>query len=483
MDDLVVVKDLTDIQIVEINQFENTDRDRPDFSNKYIKMLYFFLNEGITNTLRKYFAHKQAQRRYLTFLVIEVNQKKYINISIQTQKNQADFVISNKFYGYSSIDFNLVGSNSDYYLERFNQYGNQSYYELFDIDSSKFVSLNVSKPVFNDNYPDGLFIYGLGGYIKMFVIQHFGKKIKKIACIDYKAEVSNSFKETYGFKHNFLVPSTSYALLKKVENPIVIIATYHSSHASLAYDIFNTNPKAKIFIEKPPTVTLEDLEKLIDLYKKGAFLEIGFNRRFIGYSNYVKKHVKNKTIIITCSIKEVLISDNHWYLWKNQGTRITGNVVHWFDLANYWIQSKPIELNLLSNPEDKETSAISVLYENGSILNITASDKGNSLRGVQEKIEIRYDNETIFINDFVALTHITGNGLIKRKRKLRRDKGHNTMYRNFLRIVEGEKQSDYTFYDLINTSVVTFYASKILMENVRNLSIEDEIDKYINDLK
>jgi predicted dehydrogenase len=482
MNDLVVLNELADIKIVEIKQFENTDRDRPDFGNKYLKIIYFFLNEGIINTLRKYFAHKQAQRRYLTFLVIEVNQKKYLNISIQTQKNSSDFVIANMFYGYSSIDFNLVADNSEYYLEKFNQFVDLNYYELFGIDNSQTISLTISKPIFNDNYNTGLFIYGLGGYIKMFVIHHFGKRIKKIACIDYKAEVSLNFKKTYGFKYNFLVPSSSFPLLKKVENPIAIIATYHSSHASLAYEVFQNNPNTKIFIEKPPTVSLEDLEKLIELYKKGATIEIGFNRRFIGYSNYVKEKIKNKIVIITCSIKEVIISDNHWYLWRNQGTRITGNVVHWFDLANYWIQSIPIEINLIAGPNDKETSAISVLYKNGSILNITASDKGNSLRGVQEKIEIRFDNETIFINDFMSVTHIKNNGLVKRKRKLRRDKGHNSMYRNFLKIIEGKKQSEYTVFDLINTSVVTYYASKMLLQEIRNLSIEDKIDRYINAL-
>ena len=482
MNDLVALKELTDIKITEIKQFENTDRDRPDFSNKYLKIIYFLFNEGFRSTFRKLRAHKQPQQRYLTYLTIEQNKEKYLNISLQTQKNPSDFVLSNKFYTYSTIDYDIISHNLEYYIEKFNQYIDQNHYEILNIDTSHPISLNVSRPRFEEEYNNGLFIYGLGGYIKMFVIQHFRKKIKKIACIDYKADIANNFKKTYGFKYSFLVPASSFPLLTKVKYPIAIIATYHSSHASLAFDIFSVNPNAKIFIEKPPTVTLDDLERLLELYKKGANLEIGFNRRFIGYSRYVKDKVKNKTLIITCSIKEVLISKNHWYLWKNQGTRITGNAIHWFDLANYWIQSIPTEINLISNPDDKETVAISVLYKNGSILNLTASDIGNSMRGVQEKIEIRFDNETIFINDFVSLSHIKNNGLIKRKRKFRRDKGHKKMYRNFLKIIEGKKQSDYTVSDLINTSVITYYSSKMLLEGIRNLSIEDEIVKFANSL-
>jgi predicted dehydrogenase len=480
MNGLVVLKELLDLTIVNVTQFENSDRDRPDFSNKYLKMTYFFLNEGIISTLRKYFAHKQPQRRYLTFLVIENQNKKYLNISMQTQKNPSDFVLCNRFFPYSEIDFNKVSRDPEHYLNHFNQFTDKNNYEIFNIDTSHPISLQITQLQYDEEYNSGLFIYGLGGYIKMFVIQHFGKEIKKIACIDYKADIANNFKKNYGFKYSFLTPASSFPLLTKVNYPIAIIATYHSSHASLAFDIFNVNPNAKIFIEKPPTVTLDDLEKLIKLYKKGAHIEIGFNRRFIGYSKYIKDKVKNKTLIITCSIKEVLISNNHWYLWENQGTRVTGNAVHWFDLANYWTQSIPTEINVIAHPNDKESLAISVLYKNGSILNMTASDKGNSMRGVQEKIEIRFDNETIFINDFTSLTHIRNNGIIKRKRKLRRDKGHNDMYRNFLQIIEGREQSEYTVFELINTSVVTFYASKMLMEGIRYLSIEDEIEKYIH---
>jgi predicted dehydrogenase len=264
---------------------------------------------------------------------------------------------------------------------------------------------------------------------------------------------------------------------------VAIIASYHSDHASLANKVFNHNPSTFIFIEKPPAVTLEDLSKLIELYNKGAKIEIGFNRRFINHSKYVKQQVQNRVVIITCSIKEVNINPNHWYLWKNQGTRITGNCVHWFDLANFWIGSMPVEVNLISNPKDSESCAISVLYSNGSILNITASDKGNSLRGVQETIEIRYENETIFIDDFLSLTHIKSNGFKARKLNFFRDKGHHSMYKNFMKIINNEKSSEYSVIDLINTTVVTFYASLMLEKNIRTQHIENEVKKYANSIK
>jgi len=478
MNNLVVFSDLKDITIKELRQFENTDRDRPEFDNKYLKMVYFFLYEGVISTLRKFFAHKQPQVRYLTFLSIERDSKKYINISVQSQTKPADFVIENKFYPYERIDFDQINSNLEKYIEEFNQYSGAYHYEEFGIDTSHFISPDTTERVYNENFDEGLFIYGLGGYIKMYVIKHFKKSLPKIACTDYKAGVTNSFRDKYGFRYGLLTPRSSYPLIQKVKSPAVIIATYHSDHTTLACDIFNLNHKARIFIEKPPVVTLEDLAKILELYKSNALLEMGFNRRFIGYSRYVREKVQGAVVMITCSVKEVLISNNHWYLWPNQGTRITGNAVHWFDLANYWTGSMPIEINVIAGPDDNESVALSVLYKNGSILHLMASDKGNSMRGVQEKIEIRFNNETIFINDFMSLSHIKNNGFQIKKRKIRRDKGHDAMYKSFHQIIRNRKSSEYSAYDLINTSIVTYYASKMLLGKERNMHIESEIIRF-----
>lgn len=483
MTNLVQLKNLIGINILDIKQFENMDRDRPDFSNRYLKVLYFFRFEGIGSTMRKYLAHKNTQRRYLTFLIIDFQSCKYVNISTQYQTDRNKFVIKNQFYKYLDIDFANVENRQEYYLNGFNQFAGSNAYELFNLESSSYISLDeLHQNLPQTKYNDGLLIYGLGGYVKMFIIHHF-KKIAKVACIDYKAETAEDFKSKYGFQYSFITPESSYSLLSNIKQPIAIIATYHSDHASIAYQIFNSNPNAFIFIEKPPIVSLEDLDKLIELYNRGANIEIGFNRRFIKYSKYVRQMVRNKIVIVTCSIKEVIISPNHWYLWKNQGTRITGNAVHWFDLANFWIGSIPIEINLISNPNDQETSTISVLYKNGSLLNITVSDKGNSLRGVQEKIEIRYDDDTIFIDDFISLTHIKENGVKIKSLNFFRDKGHNAMYKNFIKIVANHKSSDYSVIDLIHTSVVTFYASSMLQNNIRNLRIEDEVKKYMSRVK
>ncbi|MGC3947775.1 MAG: hypothetical protein QM762_25265 [Chryseolinea sp.] len=475
----IQLRNLKGFKILDVRQFENKDHDRPEFTNTFLKILYFFRYEGILTTLRKYFAHKSRQHRFLTFLVIDFESVRYVNISTQFQTDPDKFVIANQFYRYSDINFDDVAGRVDYYLPQFNQFSGDNNLQLFNIDHSGSITLNeIQQQYFEVKFNNGMFMYGLGGYVRMYIMHHF-TKLPKIACIDYKANVSEEFQRKYDFKYGFITADDSMPLLKNVTQPVAIIASYHADHASLAHKIYNQNNNTFIFIEKPPTVTLEDLVKLIELYNKGAKIEIGFNRRFINYSKYVQQIVRGRVVIITCTVKEVNINPSHWYFWKNQGTRITGNCVHWFDLANFWTGSVPVEINLISNPNDPDSGAISVLYKNGSMLNITVSDKGNSLRGVQEQIEIRYDDETIFIDDFISLSHVKRNGRKIRKSNFFRDKGHDSMYSNFRKIISNKEQSAYTVTDLINTSVLTYYASFMQQQRIRNLRIEDEINRYM----
>ena len=119
MSKLVQLKDLEGFKILDIKLFENNEPDRKDFENKYLKILYFILHEGMLSTIRKYLGHKDKQQRnqkYLTFLIVEINEKKYINISTQYQRNSTEFIINNLFYTFSDIDFRKIEDNLDYFF-------------------------------------------------------------------------------------------------------------------------------------------------------------------------------------------------------------------------------------------------------------------------------------------------------------------------------------------------------------------------------
>lgn len=473
------IGNIVNINLKEVRQIKFMENSRPSFQNKLYKIIYFFWREGISQTVSKYIAHKEYQNQveYLTFLTVQEDGNDIINISVQSTQSKDDFIIENKFFEARDIDFDWVEKRVEKLAFALNQFSEPDKYEILKLGNSKTISLETKPADVREEFDKGLFIFGLGGYSQIYIIKHF-KTTPKLACVDYKADLAERFKSRFKFNYKYLVPEDTFPLLENTKLPIVVIATYHSDHAKIAFKTFNNNRNSIIFIEKPPIVTLEDLSLLISLYNQSANIEIGFNRRFTSFSKYVKNKIKKGPVVVNCSIKEVLINETHWYFWKNQGTRITGNAVHWIDLGNWWINSDPLEINLLGEPNDQNAVVISILYEDGSILNLNISDFGNSLRGVQEKLEVRFGDETIFIDDFLKLTHIKNNGKRIIKRRRFRDKGHHAMYRNFNKITQNLVHSQFTVRDLIKDSVITYFASFMLQNNIRNLKITNELNSF-----
>jgi predicted dehydrogenase len=222
-------------------------------------------------------------------------------------------------------------------------------------------------------------------------------------------------------------------------------------------------------------VTLEDIKLLSALYDKGAKIEIGYNRRFIPVNKKIKELYFNMPKAINISVKEILINESHWYLWNNQGTRVTGNLTHWLDLCVFWINGLPVEINLLKSSESDETIAITILFSEGSLVNIIVSDKGNSLRGVQEHIEIRTKEETLLINDYNTFTRIHKNGRKTTQRFLKRMKGHDAMYKHLTRVYNGKSEINYTRTDLEVTALITYYITEMYTQDIKNLNLEGKM--------
>lgn len=467
--------------LVEMRQLLVFDKGPIPYSGKLMKIIFFILREGFLTTVRKIRSkqidYELTSKLYLTIIIVKNNNQEYFNISLQYHKNYNEFVIRNEFFPVGKVDFSDILNNKDFYVSYFNQFVKTDYSVL----GIKENCISFHKKQFNSNentqYDRGIFLYGLGDYSRVYIMPCL-KSLKKIACVDYNSAVSKHCRDIFGFENNYIVPEDSLPVLKKTDNPLAIIATYHSDHTNLAKKIYEANKNATIFIEKPPCVTLDDLRDLIELYKKGAKIEIGFNRRYISYNHYIKE-VSRTGLVIGIIVKELSIDRNHWYFWTNQGTRITGNLVHWVDLANYWVSFWPVEISLLFRSELDDALILSILYEDGSIVSITASSRGDALRGVQEKIDIRFADETIFIDDYIRFEHTSCSGFKKVKKRRIRSKGHSEMYQHLLQFYQNEAERKYQLVDLVNTTIVTYYASYMLKNNIKNMWIKDKIDEFM----
>jgi predicted dehydrogenase len=239
-------------------------------------------------------------------------------------------------------------------------------------------------------------------------------------------------------------------------NNAVVVATYHSTHAELVHRVFAADPNAKVLVEKPPVTLLDEAYDLASAIERGCFLEIGYNRRYAALTREAMRALAevDGPTTMTCLVKELRIPDSHWYYWPNQGTRVTGNLSHWFDLATLFIRSNPVDVHAAGQTlGDGDEVSATIVYADGSMCVIVASDRGSGLKGVQEWIEIRRAQTTVRINDFVELTVTDAAGERVTRTRIR-DKGHARMYREFERAVLTDGRPQYPVQDLLVSTLL-----------------------------
>lgn len=302
-----------------------------------------------------------------------------------------------------------------------NKFLNLSDFDITSLLKNKKSTIIVNKKSIKED-EKGCFLLGFGGYVRESIIPSLNLKV--FSALDYKAELIKKF-----FRYSFPIFSEFEEILeqiKKVKKPLVIVSTYHSDHTPMAKEIFNINPNSMIFIEKPPSLTNSEAELLVELINNGAWIDIGFNRRYIRFNHMIKNMLENvnSPIHITMIVKELKLPKNHWYFWPNQGTRIFGNSVHWIDLLRFFIK-KEIKNVTVKGYDGNLT--ITIEFSDNIIGDIILTDIGNDLMGVEEYIEIRWGNTTIKVYDYKKMEIRTGT-TIKIYKNLLRDKGHSSMY-------------------------------------------------------
>lgn len=320
----------------------------------------------------------------------------------------------------------------------------------------------------------GVIAVGAGDYMRAQVIpavQRTGAQLHTV--VDLEPHLAELARKKFGFA--WAMTDWREAIAQD-EPDVAIVATYHDSHAQIAAAALCQGKK--VLVEKPPAVCKADLALLLEACRApGSFLEVGFNRRFAAFSRKAKELLTQAPgpTTILCIVKEVEIPELHWYRWPKEGTRITGNICHWIDLAVYLIDSatQPVEM-VLTGPGDAhpdEERGLNILFGDGSSATIIATSRGDSALGVQELIEIRRADMTIRIDDFRQMTATRAGRTVYHRRGLR-DKGHETMYRESIARMKNNEPPLYTIRDLQLTTMLTISATEMVMDNLRCATID-----------
>ena len=286
-------------------------------------------------------------------------------------------------------------------------------------------------------------------------------------CIaDREPQIAAAVGRSYQFR--FATTDAERAIAELPPHGLVVVATAHDSHTSLA--CLAAEAGHRVFLEKPPTVTADDVALLAKVVASHpGMVEIGYNRRYHPLVRRARERLWSNPgpTSITCTVKELPFQPDHWYFWANQGTRVTGNLCHWIDLAIFFLDEGTLPVSVTLSPRvigsvaDDEERVLIVTFDDGSLLTILGTSRGDDIRGVQENIDIRRGGTTITIDDLWKMKVRSG-GIDHHHRTLFRDKAHSRMYREaFGRVARGEP-ARYRLSDMIVVSAIQIAASDLV---------------------
>lgn len=289
-----------------------------------------------------------------------------------------------------------------------------------------------------------------------------------------------------GRSHHFQFATTDpeRAIAGLPDHGFVVVATAHDSHSSLA--CLAAEAGHRVFLEKPPVVTADDVARLAGVMASHpGVVEIGYNRRYHPLVRRARDRIRRTPgpTSITCTVKELPFQSDHWYFWANQGTRVTGNLCHWIDLGISFLDDGILPVSVAVSPRvigsviDDEERVLTVTFDDGSLLTILGTSRGDEVRGVQEHIEIRRGGTTITIDDLWKM-NVRSGGIGHAYRTLFRDKAHSRMYRSVFESVARGQAATYKLWDMIVVSAIQIAASDL----VRADGSVGQIPSWLEDL-
>jgi predicted dehydrogenase len=313
-------------------------------------------------------------------------------------------------------------------------------------------------------------LLGAGDYARTEIIPALrAAGLSLVVVADREPQIATLVRQGYGFTAATTDPRWAIAHLPP--KGLVVVATAHDSHAELACRAAEAGHR--VFLEKPPTVTSTDVARLAEaMTSRPGMIEIGYNRRYHPLIRRVQSRLRGERgpTSITCTVRELSFRPDHWYFWANQGTQFTGNLCHWIDLAISFLDGKPLPLSITLSPQipnrlvDDEERVLTVTFDDGSVLTVVGTARGDDIRGVQEQIDIRRGRTTISVDDLWKV-RIRHGGFERYYRTAFRNKAHGQMYREALGRVLRDEPAVYDVRDMIVVSAIQIAASDLVHGN------------------
>lgn len=282
-----------------------------------------------------------------------------------------------------------------------------------------------------------------------FIQKHRGNAF--LDCYDIAPENARKLKDAYAFENTAETPET---LLQNPNLKTLFIASNHASHS--AYAIAGLEKGLTVFCEKPLATTFEQLTALDQsISGKESLFHAGFNRPFAAASQIVSQAIRGSRapLSLHCIVHGHVLDENHWYRKPEEGTRISGNMGHWIDLAVHWMQARGVVPQKFSitlrgaNPAlpMDENVVLVITTDLGDLVSISLNARHEPFGGIEELISLQCGDYKATIDDFRSIRH----GSSKAQKTVvfkRKDVGHEALVQSVFG--EGKVQRSWAEWQL-----------------------------------
>ena len=208
--------------------------------------------------------------------------------------------------------------------------------------------------------------------------------------------------------------STDYQeVLADPDVDAVLIATHHNLHGAMV--LASLQSGKHVLVEKPLTLTLEELEA-IDSFIKGPAAEslpqllTGYNRRFSPYAQRMAELLKNRSgpFMLNYRMNAGYIPMDHWVHGPEGGGRNLGEACHIYDLFTFLADSeiKEVSAHAISPQSNyyarSDNFVATASFGDGSVACLTYTSLGHK-DYPKETADLYFDGKLAVMTDYIRL--------------------------------------------------------------------------------
>lgn len=302
---------------------------------------------------------------------------------------------------------------------------------------------------------------GAGNYAGRVLIPAFSAAGAHLVAIASGSGITAAY---HGRKHGFArASSDAQALISADDVNVIVVATRHDSHASLAAQALAAGKH--VFVEKPLALSEGELDAIRAAREQAGasgsrpLLMVGFNRRFAPQVQRMKALLAGvreaKSFLVT--VNAGAIPATHWTQDPAiGGGRIVGEACHFIDLLRFLAGSPIVAASVLALGANgapcHDTAVLSLGFADGSWGTINYLANGSSSYP-KERVEVFCAGRVLQLQNFRRLRGYGWPGF-RSMNLWRQDKGQTACARAFIDAVSRGAEAPIPFEEIMEVSRV-----------------------------